>query len=316
MKRAISFALASMMLASACGQTDISSFAVQSSALSANIGDSVTTGTYELQIQSAQKASSVGDMFFSSRASDGGIYIATRWSYKNISNKPVNAFMRPTLHLRGPDGIIYDPDVEASVAYASQIGVDAKVISDLNPGIRVTDADVFEIAADNFDPSTWVLLVDADRKVEFRFIDNHSNDRGSTSPQASSPAQALPIQTPSASVEPQDQFNDRSIETSVSPSFDCTKANSFAENTVCKSQLLSRLDSALGENYKAMLAANIGDGARRDLRETQRKWIVERNRCTSEYCLIALYRERVDAVCDYPVESGIHPGCKFSSEIE
>jgi hypothetical protein len=224
--------------------------------------------------------------------------------------------MRPTLHLRSPDGIIYDPDVEASVAYASQIGVDAKVISDLSPGIRVTDADVFEIAAENFDPSTWVLLIDADRKAEFRFIENHSNDRDSISSHAPSPAQALPIQIPSPSVEPQEQFNDRSMETAVSPSFDCTKANSFAENTVCKSQLLSRLDSALGGNYKAMLAANIGDGARRDLRETQRKWIAERDKCTTEYCLTALYRERVDAVCDYPVESGIHPGCKFSSEIE
>lgn len=106
-----------------------------------------------------------------------------------------------------------------------------------------------------------------------------------------------------------------SLPTTYSPSFDCAKARSFAENTICESNLLSGLDWALGNNYKSMLAANIGDGARSNLRSTQREWVKERDKCRSEHCLIALYRERVDTICEYPVESGIHPGCHASDEF-
>lgn len=99
-------------------------------------------------------------------------------------------------------------------------------------------------------------------------------------------------------------------------SFDCNKASTTVEKEICSDPLLGKLDDALAQNYKHMLAANIGDGARQDLKATQRKWLAIRNKCTNKSCLVDAYRQRVDEVCDYPVISGVHPGCTSSDEIK
>lgn len=101
------------------------------------------------------------------------------------------------------------------------------------------------------------------------------------------------------------------------PSFDCSKASTFSEKAICSEPLLGKLDGALSENYKSMLASNIGEGARTDLKATQRKWLsAERNKCTDNQCLVNAYRKRMDEVCDYPVISGAHPICTNSDEIK
>lgn len=99
-------------------------------------------------------------------------------------------------------------------------------------------------------------------------------------------------------------------------SFDCTKASNFVEKAICTDSILGKLDDALSENYKYMLASNIGDGARKDLRATQKQWLSERNKCTSNKCVTEAYRKRIDEVCDYPVLSGMHPNCKSAAEVE
>jgi len=100
------------------------------------------------------------------------------------------------------------------------------------------------------------------------------------------------------------------------PSFDCTKASTSIEKSICSDPLLGQLDGALSENYKHMLASNIGDGARNELRATQRKWISERNACTNNQCVVDAYRKRIDEVCEYPVISGVHPVCTASDDIK
>lgn len=99
-------------------------------------------------------------------------------------------------------------------------------------------------------------------------------------------------------------------------SFDCAKAATLVEQTICTDPVLGRLDSALSENYKFMLASDIGDGARSELKATQKRWIVERNSCTDSQCLTEAYRKRVDAVCEYPVLSGVHPICVSADSIK
>lgn len=100
------------------------------------------------------------------------------------------------------------------------------------------------------------------------------------------------------------------------PSFDCSKASTFSEKAICSDLLLGKLDGALSENYKSILASNIGEGARSDLRRTQKKWLTERNKCTDNQCLANAYRKRIDEVCEYPVISGVHPVCTSSDEIK
>jgi uncharacterized protein len=106
------------------------------------------------------------------------------------------------------------------------------------------------------------------------------------------------------------------IGTAHAASFDCGKASTFVEKAICSNRTLSALDEALSENYRYMLASNIGDGARSHLRKSQRNWLKERDKCTTVYCVEALYRERVDAVCEIPVLSGLHPICTSADEID
>ena len=99
-------------------------------------------------------------------------------------------------------------------------------------------------------------------------------------------------------------------------SFNCAKATTSVEKEICGNSLLGKLDDALSDNYKYMLASNIGDGARKDLKVTQKKWISERNKCTNDQCLVDAYQKRVDEICDYPVISGAHPVCTSSDDIK
>ena len=99
------------------------------------------------------------------------------------------------------------------------------------------------------------------------------------------------------------------------PSFDCSKASTFAERAICSDPLLGKLDGLLSANFKDMLASNIGDGARTDLKATQRKWFSERSKCTDDQCLANIYRKRIGEVCDYPVITGVHPVCPSAESL-
>ena len=101
-----------------------------------------------------------------------------------------------------------------------------------------------------------------------------------------------------------------------SASFDCMKASTFVEKSICSDPKISRQDDVLGENYKHMSASNIGDGARKDLKTTQRTWMAARNKCSDNDCITTAYRKRIDEICDYPVLSGVHPGCTLADDIE
>lgn len=133
------------------------------------VGDTFDTPTFEITVVSTHLRSSVGNEFDTSQAAAGGIYVAILWQYKNISNKPVDAFDLPTLHLIAPDGTKYDPDLDGSTSYQLELNTDAKVLSDLNPGIRVNDGEVFEVSRNKFNEKTWKILVDADQPVQVSF---------------------------------------------------------------------------------------------------------------------------------------------------
>lgn len=99
-------------------------------------------------------------------------------------------------------------------------------------------------------------------------------------------------------------------------SFDCKKASTFVEKTICVSPFLGKLDDALADNYRQMMASDLGDGPdNKGLKKEQRVWIAQRNKCTREQCLIDLYRKRVDEVCAGGVVSGLHPTCVQSDDI-
>lgn len=75
-------------------------------------------------------------------------------------------------------------------------------------------------------------------------------------------------------------------------SFDCAKASSPVENLICSDQELSALDTKLGVLYRDLTRSK----AYLDLKETQRAWLKERNKCDDLICMKERYRERIAAL--------------------
>jgi uncharacterized protein len=79
-----------------------------------------------------------------------------------------------------------------------------------------------------------------------------------------------------------------------SQSFECSKAATAVERSVCADERLKRLDADLAANYRSVVKQVVPGGARA-LRASQRAWIADRNaRCATGAgdCLTAEYQER------------------------
>jgi hypothetical protein len=126
------------------------------------VGDTFSSGGVEITITKVEIRTSVGGDMFKSTPAEGGQYIAVQWKYKNISTKPISSFDTPSLHLIDPQDVKYDRDSGASGSYATELNLTEKVLSDLNPGISVTAASIFEVGKTAFDQSKWKLLVKGD----------------------------------------------------------------------------------------------------------------------------------------------------------
>lgn len=77
--------------------------------------------------------------------------------------------------------------------------------------------------------------------------------------------------------------------------FDCSKASSPVEKTICSDNNLSELDSRLSRLYLDTLAA-LSDPDAKQVKAVQKTWLVQRNSCSSSQCLNERYSERLDAL--------------------
>lgn len=126
------------------------------------IGDTITTDKFEIRVKSVQTQTSVGGQYSSETPAEGGIYVCVDFEYKNISTEPISTFSCPSVNLKDANGTSYDYDVGASFSYALQVDPNRKTLSDLNPGIQVSDSKVFEISKDAYSAENFVLVVNAD----------------------------------------------------------------------------------------------------------------------------------------------------------
>lgn len=86
------------------------------------------------------------------------------------------------------------------------------------------------------------------------------------------------------------QLNDSSAPTHA-PSFDCNKATTLVETTICGNLMLSRLDNQMARAYKNAIA---NSAAALAVKARQRDWLTsERNACTTLACLIQTYEKRL-----------------------
>ncbi|MBF0120761.1 MAG: SEL1-like repeat protein [Desulfobacterales bacterium] len=133
------------------------------------IGQSCKTEKLEITVISTEIKDSIGDEYFNTKPAEDAIYVAIKWKYKNITGKPINSFNQPNIKLLDPNGLKYNEDFEASSFYATEVNVTEKIISDLNPGITVMGAKVFEVSKESFNKSTWLILIEADKEVKVCF---------------------------------------------------------------------------------------------------------------------------------------------------
>lgn len=147
--------LAAAMILASCGSGEPAAPAEPPVA----VGTAVNVKSAEVTVTSVETRKRVGIEYMYENASEGATLVIVSHTLKNIGDKPLGMFSTPSLTLVDPAGTEYRPDVAKSAAYATESKQDAKVMSDLNPGITTRGADVFEIAEDRFDPATWQIKV-------------------------------------------------------------------------------------------------------------------------------------------------------------
>jgi hypothetical protein len=130
-------------------------------------GQPIRAGDLTITLRPAELREQVGFSIAPETAADGGVLVLMRWSVANHSAKPVSAGMLPQIKLIDAQGVEYSPDAGKSGAYAMARTLDAKSFSDLNPGITVKNAAVFEVSKSTFDPKTWVAVMDG-QKIALR----------------------------------------------------------------------------------------------------------------------------------------------------
>jgi hypothetical protein len=132
------------------------------------VGEAVPADKVEITVTKFEEKDQVGNEFVNKSVSEGGTFVAIQYKIKNTSKKPVGMFDYPSVRLVDGEGTEYDSDIDASSNYALETNVDnAKIASDLNPGITVTDTKVFEVSKESFDGGTWFIKV-GDEKVKLK----------------------------------------------------------------------------------------------------------------------------------------------------
>lgn len=78
--------------------------------------------------------------------------------------------------------------------------------------------------------------------------------------------------------------------------FDCTKASTQVEKTICSNPDLSALDDALSTVYKKLINPSLcADYQIPYIKDDQKAWLNEtRNKCTDARCLSKVYSERIN----------------------
>lgn len=93
-------------------------------------------------------------------------------------------------------------------------------------------------------------------------------------------------------------------------SFDCKKAATWIETTICGDTELSELDRLLGIGYEA-LRHDLGKRAAVCLKEDQRRWLaVVRGKCKNAACLRAAYLARLSEW------AALLPGAAFRNDLD
>lgn len=125
------------------------------------VGDVVSAKQLDLTVSNFEEMDQIGDpSFLGKEASDGAVLVAIQYTMKNVSEEPVGMFSYPTFKLVDEKGTEYSSDLDATVSYSVETGIDdSKTLSDLNPDISVTDVEVYEVSKTKFAEGKWFIQI-------------------------------------------------------------------------------------------------------------------------------------------------------------
>ncbi|MBF3053047.1 DUF1311 domain-containing protein [Pseudomonas aeruginosa] len=100
-----------------------------------------------------------------------------------------------------------------------------------------------------------------------------------------------------------------SISTAEATSFDCAKAQNFAETTICSSPALQRADEDVNSAY-VKAVDRVPEKQKADVRQSQRSWLKRRNACTTTNCVSVAMTEQLRTLSHWGVETVAAPVVK------
>lgn len=108
--------------------------------------------------------------------------------------------------------------------------------------------------------------------------------------------------------------------TAQAAGFDCKRARSTVEISICADPELSRMDSEMNALYRDLQAETAGidgeTGRRIDpLAAEQQRWLGRRNACTDRACLQRAYRERLAQMQRDAAQAGLEPGSTAAAPV-
>jgi len=80
------------------------------------------------------------------------------------------------------------------------------------------------------------------------------------------------------------------------PSFDCSKARSRIDRSICADSSLAALDRRLAELFAIAQAQTLDPG---ELKKTQRKWLRGRDDCEAADCIAQSYQQRIETLATF-----------------
>lgn len=91
----------------------------------------------------------------------------------------------------------------------------------------------------------------------------------------------------------------------------CASPKTTLARSLCVDSEFIKLDEKLKSNYLAMISSDIGEIAKKDLKLNQEKWRKNLKKCTNSKCVEAEYKKRINAICEYPMITGVYPVCEL-----
>ena len=162
---------AALALLSGCDQPSNQSTGGQATTEAASkplaVGDTGKAEGMEITLTSAEATRKIGPAQGGIRAEPGETFVVANYTLKNVSDKPLGLFDRPTFTLIDDKGNSYVVD-EGVGAIAGLVTAGNSMPSiDLNPGTSTKLSAAWKIAQKGFDPKTWKIEVSTDPKLTF-----------------------------------------------------------------------------------------------------------------------------------------------------